>query len=71
MEKLDTAEKEKLDEIISGLNTQHASEIELLQQRYLVCYCIPLDIGFIISYFVKLLDIYLQSQKSCQYKFEG
>ncbi|XP_071157946.1 A-kinase anchor protein 9-like isoform X3 [Mytilus edulis] len=35
MEKLDTAEKEKLDEIISGLNTQHASEIELLQQRYL------------------------------------
>ncbi|XP_063421715.1 A-kinase anchor protein 9-like isoform X4 [Mytilus trossulus] len=35
MEKLDTAEKEKLDDIISGLNTQHASEIELLQQRYL------------------------------------
>ncbi|XP_052094804.1 A-kinase anchor protein 9-like isoform X6 [Mytilus californianus] len=35
MEKLDTAEKEKLDEIISVMNTQHSSEIESLQQRYL------------------------------------
>ena len=36
LEKLDTADKETVDEVITAINTQHATEIEQLQLKYLV-----------------------------------
>ena len=36
LEKLDMADKETVDEVITAINTQHATEIEQLQLKYLV-----------------------------------
>ena len=36
LEKLDTADKETVNEVITAINTQHATEIEHLQLKYLV-----------------------------------
>jgi hypothetical protein len=36
LEKLDTADKETVNEVITAIKTQHATEIEQLQLKYLV-----------------------------------